>query len=84
MHSLDFFGVSKLPLATEIQTLEYNFMKFGISEKGEVLANIEVIPTFIEEMKDKHFEDDSLSELTGKEISTKLKMWLSRGWFAHL
>lgn len=35
----------------------------------EVLANIEVIPTFIEEMKDKHFEDDSLSELTRKEIS---------------
>ncbi|WMV51713.1 hypothetical protein MTR67_045098 [Solanum verrucosum] len=51
-------GVTKRPLVKEIQTLESKFMQFGITEKGGVLANIEVRATFIEEIKAKQFEDE--------------------------
>ncbi|WMV32716.1 hypothetical protein MTR67_026101 [Solanum verrucosum] len=43
----------------------------GISEKGGVLASIEVRPTFIEETKVKQFEDENLNELRKKTISGK-------------
>ncbi|WMV49421.1 hypothetical protein MTR67_042806 [Solanum verrucosum] len=46
-------------------------MQLGISEKDEVLANIEVRPTFIEEIKDKQFEYESLNELRKKTVSGK-------------
>jgi len=38
-------------------------MQLGISEKGGLLASIEVRATFIEEIKDKQFEDENLNEL---------------------
>ncbi|WMV49629.1 hypothetical protein MTR67_043014 [Solanum verrucosum] len=41
-------GGTKRPLANEIQHLESKFMQLGISEKGGVLASIEVRATFIE------------------------------------
>ncbi|WMV29232.1 hypothetical protein MTR67_022617 [Solanum verrucosum] len=63
MGSLACFGVSKRPLAKEIQTLESKFMQLGISEKCGVLASIEIRPTFIKEIKAKQFEDESLNEL---------------------
>ncbi|WMV50512.1 hypothetical protein MTR67_043897 [Solanum verrucosum] len=53
MGSLACLGASKRPLAKEIQTLESKFMQLGISEKGGVLASIEVRPTFIEEINAK-------------------------------
>ncbi|XP_015164043.1 uncharacterized protein [Solanum tuberosum] len=40
-------------------------------EKGGVLASIEVRPTFIEEIKAKQFEDESLNELSKKTVSSK-------------
>ncbi|WMV45093.1 hypothetical protein MTR67_038478 [Solanum verrucosum] len=71
MGSLACLGVSKQPLAKEIQTLESKFMQLGILEKGGVLANIKVRPTFIEEIKAKQFEDDGLNELEKKTVSGK-------------
>ncbi|WMV29229.1 hypothetical protein MTR67_022614 [Solanum verrucosum] len=66
MGSLACLSVSKRPLANEIQTLESKFMQLGISEKGGVLASIEVRATFIEEIKAKQFEDENLEELRKK------------------
>ncbi|WMV51399.1 hypothetical protein MTR67_044784 [Solanum verrucosum] len=43
----------------------------GISEKGRVLASIEVRPTFIEEIKAKQFEYENLNELRKKTVSGK-------------
>ncbi|KAH0654669.1 hypothetical protein KY289_032347 [Solanum tuberosum] len=66
MGSLVCLSVSKRPLAKEIQTLESKFMQLGISERGGVLASIEVRATFIEEIKAKQFEDENLNELKKK------------------
>ncbi|WMV49538.1 hypothetical protein MTR67_042923, partial [Solanum verrucosum] len=66
MGSLACLGVTKRPLAKEIQTLESKFMQLGISEKGGVLASIEVRATFIEEIMAKQFEDENLNELKKK------------------
>ncbi|WMV25987.1 hypothetical protein MTR67_019372 [Solanum verrucosum] len=46
----------------------------GISEKGGVLAIIEIRPTFIEEIKAKQFEDESLNELRKKTVSSKAQV----------
>ncbi|WMV59148.1 hypothetical protein MTR67_052533 [Solanum verrucosum] len=77
MDSLACLSVSKRSLAKEIQTLEYKFMQLGISERGGVLASIEVRATFIEEIKAKPFKDENLNELKkkiaiGKEQETTL------------
>ncbi|WMV38449.1 hypothetical protein MTR67_031834 [Solanum verrucosum] len=61
--SLAYLSVSKRPLAKKIQTLESKFMQLSISKKGGVLASIEVRATFIEEIRDKQFEDEILKEL---------------------
>ncbi|WMV34736.1 hypothetical protein MTR67_028121 [Solanum verrucosum] len=53
MNSLACLSVTKRPLAKEIQTLMSKFMQLGISERGGVLASIEVRVTFIEEIKAK-------------------------------
>ena len=53
MGNLDYLSVSKWSLAKDIQTLEYKSMQLGISEKGVVLASIEMRDTFIEEIKAK-------------------------------
>ncbi|KAH0765327.1 hypothetical protein KY285_001198 [Solanum tuberosum] len=66
MGSLVCLSVTKRPLAKEIQTLESKFMQLGISERGGVLARIEVRATFIEEIKSKQFEDENLNELKKK------------------
>jgi len=71
MGSLACLGVFKRPLGKEIQTLESKFMQLGILEKGGLLAIIEVRPTFIEEIKAKQFEDESLNELRKKTMSSK-------------
>ncbi|KAH0683009.1 hypothetical protein KY290_021590 [Solanum tuberosum] len=71
MGSLACLSASKRHLAKEIQTLESKFMQLGISEKGRVLASIEVRATFIEEIKAKQFEDDILNELRKKTVSSK-------------
>ncbi|WMV09621.1 hypothetical protein MTR67_003006 [Solanum verrucosum] len=71
MGSLACLGVSKRPLSKEIQTLEYKFMQLGISKKGGVLAKIEIRPIFIEDIKAKQFEDESLNELRKKTVSSK-------------
>ena len=71
MGSLACLSVSKRPLTKEIQTLESKFMQLGISEKGGVLASIEVRATFIEEIKAKQFEDENLKKLTKKTVSGK-------------
>ncbi|WMV09491.1 hypothetical protein MTR67_002876 [Solanum verrucosum] len=71
MGSLACLSVSKRHVGKEIQTLESKFMQVGISEKGGVLASIEVRATFIDEIKDKQFEDDSLNELRKKTGSGK-------------
>ncbi|WMV46855.1 hypothetical protein MTR67_040240 [Solanum verrucosum] len=71
MGSLAWLGVSRKPLARKIQTLESRFMQLGIPEKGGVLASIEVSPIFIEEIKAKQFEDESLNELRKKIVSGK-------------
>ncbi|WMV37297.1 hypothetical protein MTR67_030682 [Solanum verrucosum] len=42
-----------------------------VEEKGGVLANIEVRPTFIKEIKAKQFEDESLNNLRKKIVSEK-------------
>ncbi|WMV58019.1 hypothetical protein MTR67_051404 [Solanum verrucosum] len=55
----------------EIQTLESKLMQLGISQKGGVLASIEVRATFIEEIKAKQFEDETLSELKKKTLMGK-------------
>ena len=49
--SLAFLSVSKGHLAKENQTLESKFMQLGISERGEVLASIEMRTTCIDEIK---------------------------------
>ncbi|WMV41588.1 hypothetical protein MTR67_034973 [Solanum verrucosum] len=46
-------------------------MKFGISNKGGVLASIEVRAPFIEEIKAKQFEDENLNELRKRTLSGK-------------
>uniref|UniRef100_M1DBT3 'chromo' domain containing protein n=1 Tax=Solanum tuberosum TaxID=4113 RepID=M1DBT3_SOLTU len=43
----------------------------GNGNAGGVLANIEVRLTFIEEIKAKQFEDESLNELRNKTVSGK-------------
>ena len=59
MDSIAYLSVSKKPLAKEILTLESKFMQLVISKRGKVLASIEVKATFIEEIKDKEFEDEN-------------------------
>ncbi|WMV30008.1 hypothetical protein MTR67_023393 [Solanum verrucosum] len=71
MGSLAYLSVTKKPLAKEIQTLESTFMQLGISEKGMVLASIEVRATLIEEIKPKQFEDENLNELKEKTENVK-------------
>ncbi|KAH0730183.1 hypothetical protein KY289_001371 [Solanum tuberosum] len=66
MGSLSCLSVTKRPLAKEIQTLEFKFMQLGISERGGVLASIEVRATFNEEIKAKQFENENLEELRKK------------------
>lgn len=44
---------AKQPLAKEILALEAKFMRLGISEKGDVLANIELRSTFTKDIKAK-------------------------------
>ncbi|WMV51117.1 hypothetical protein MTR67_044502 [Solanum verrucosum] len=68
MGSLACLSITKGPLAKEIQTLESKFMQLGISEKGGVLASIEVKATFIEEIKAKQVEDENLEELRKKTV----------------
>ncbi|KAH0725405.1 hypothetical protein KY284_001270 [Solanum tuberosum] len=51
MGSLACLSVTKQPLDKEIQTLESKFMQLGISERGRVLASIEVRATLIENIK---------------------------------
>ncbi|WMV14704.1 hypothetical protein MTR67_008089 [Solanum verrucosum] len=63
MGSLACLSVTKRPLAKEIQTLKSKCMQLGISERGGVIAIIEVRATFIEEIKAKQFEDENLNEL---------------------
>ena len=41
-------------------------MQLGITERGGVLASIEVRATFIEEIKAKQFENENLNELKKK------------------
>ncbi|WMV41139.1 hypothetical protein MTR67_034524 [Solanum verrucosum] len=69
MDSLACLSVTKRPLAKEIQTLVSKFMQLGISEKGGVLASIEVRATFIKEIKVKQFEDENLNELKKKTVT---------------
>ncbi|WMV29096.1 hypothetical protein MTR67_022481 [Solanum verrucosum] len=71
MGSLASLGVSKRPLAKEIETLESKFMQLGISEKGGALASIEVRTTFIKKIKVKQFEDENLNELRKRTVSGK-------------
>ncbi|KAK4724383.1 hypothetical protein R3W88_027162 [Solanum pinnatisectum] len=71
MGSLACLSVSKRPLAKEIQTLESKFMQLGISERGGVLASIEVRATFIENIKAKQFENENLNELKKKTVIDK-------------
>ncbi|WMV40558.1 hypothetical protein MTR67_033943 [Solanum verrucosum] len=66
MGSLACLSVTKRPLTKEIQTLESKFMKLGISEKGGVLASIEVRANFMEEIKAKQLNDENLSERNKK------------------
>ncbi|WMV29503.1 hypothetical protein MTR67_022888 [Solanum verrucosum] len=49
----------------------FNRKVLGISEKGGVLASIEVRATFIEEFKAKQFEDENLNELRKKTVIGK-------------
>ncbi|WMV18755.1 hypothetical protein MTR67_012140 [Solanum verrucosum] len=53
MGSLARLSITKRPMAKEIQTLESKFMQLGISERGGVLASIEVRAMFIEKIKAK-------------------------------
>ncbi|KAH0746217.1 hypothetical protein KY285_007874 [Solanum tuberosum] len=71
MGSLACLSITKQTLAKEIQTLECKFMQLGISEKGWVLASIDVRATFIEEIKAKQFEDGNLNELEKKTVMGK-------------
>ncbi|WMV18707.1 hypothetical protein MTR67_012092 [Solanum verrucosum] len=69
--SLACLSVTKRPLSKEIQTLESKFMPLGISERGGVLASIEVRAMFIEKIKAKQFEDENLNELKKKTVIGK-------------
>ncbi|WMV58887.1 hypothetical protein MTR67_052272 [Solanum verrucosum] len=71
MGILTCLSVTKRPLAKEIQTLEFKFMQLGISEKGGVLASIEISAMFIEEIKAKQFEDENLNEVKKKSVIGK-------------
>ncbi|WMV24831.1 hypothetical protein MTR67_018216 [Solanum verrucosum] len=66
MGSLACMIVTNRPLAKQIQTLESKFMQLGILEICGVLTSIEVRAMFIEEIKAKQYEDESLNELKKK------------------
>ncbi|KAH0712171.1 hypothetical protein KY289_008130 [Solanum tuberosum] len=63
MDSVACLSVAKRSLAKEIQTLDSKFMELGISEKGGVLASIEI--------KAKQFENENLEELRKKTVVGK-------------
>ncbi|WMV55632.1 hypothetical protein MTR67_049017, partial [Solanum verrucosum] len=71
MSSLVCLGVTKRPLANKFEHLESKFMQLGFSEKGRVLASIEIRATFLEEIKAKQFKDENLNELRKKTICGK-------------
>ena len=48
-------------------------MHLRISKKGGVLHSIEIRTTYIEDIKDKQFEDKSLNELRKKTVYGKAK-----------
>jgi len=73
-------GVTKRLLAREIQTLESMFMQLSNSQKGGVLASIEVRATFIEEIKAKQFEDENLNEIRKKTVSGKVQDMVLDAW----
>ena len=60
MGNLAYLSVTKGPLAKEIQTLESKFMHLSISERGRVLASVEVKDTFIKEIKVGQFDADGV------------------------
>ncbi|WMV41691.1 hypothetical protein MTR67_035076 [Solanum verrucosum] len=74
MGSLACLSVTKRPLAKEIQTLEFKFMQLGISERGGMLASIEVRVTFIEEIKAKKFEDENLERMTDGQLERTIQV----------
>ncbi|WMV59150.1 hypothetical protein MTR67_052535 [Solanum verrucosum] len=71
MGSLAYLSVTKQPLAKETHAFKSKFMQLGISERGEMLASIEVRATFIEEIKAKQFDDENLNELRKKTVIGK-------------
>lgn len=71
MDSIAYLSVSKKPLAKEILTLESKFLKLDISKRGGLLDSIEAKTTFIDEIKAKKFEDESLKELKEKIVNVE-------------
>lgn len=71
--SLAWLSVTKRPLAKEIQILGCKFIQLSMSERYGMLISIKVRSRFIQEIKDKQFEDENLNELLKKGVISKVQ-----------
>ena len=58
--SLVHLQVSRRPLAREVQTLDNDFMRLEVNEKGGFLACVEARSSFLDKIKGKQFTDEKL------------------------
>ena len=61
MGSLANLQVSRRPLAREVQTLNNDLMRLEVNEKGGFLASVEARSSFLDNIKEKQFDDEKLS-----------------------
>ena len=81
MGSLSFLRVSRRPLAREFQTLASLIMQFGVSDRGGILASVEVKSTYVEQIKAKQFEDKKLNALRNNGVTGEgMDVILNAGW----
>lgn len=69
MSSLVRLSVTKQPSSKIIQTLGAKFMWLDITEKGLVLDNIKLRPTFIEKIKVKWVGEEDLNDIRKRAMS---------------
>ena len=63
MGSLAYLQVSGRPLPREVQTLDNDFMRMKVLEKGGFLAYVEARSSFLDKIKGKQFADEKLRRI---------------------
>ena len=73
MGSLALLQVSRRPLAREVQTLDNDFMRLEVLDKGGFLACVEARSSFLDKIKGKQFTDEKLIHIPDKVLRGEAK-----------